>query len=68
MRHYKKVKLIAGLGAGALLTLSSSAHAAFDASGIILDIAPVEVMMLTIMTGLAAMWGFRKLIKTVNRS
>ncbi|MDY0186176.1 MAG: hypothetical protein RBR43_09895 [Desulfuromonadaceae bacterium] len=39
-----------------------------DLTGIVLNTTDVETIMGLVVVGLAAMWGFRKVIKTMNRS
>jgi hypothetical protein len=46
----------------------SNASAALDFTGVSLDTGDVDTIMLLIIGGLATLWGFRKVIKTMNRS
>lgn len=46
----------------------SNANAALDFTGVTLDTGDVDTVMLLIIGGLATLWGFRKVIKTMNRS
>lgn len=45
-----------------------NAHAALTLTGITLNTADVESIMMLVIPGLAALWGFRKIVKTMNRS
>ena len=54
------------LGAG--LVGVSNAHAALDFTGVTANTADVESIMGIVIAGLVALWGFRKVIKTTNRS
>lgn len=50
------------------LVCASNASAALDWLGITLDTTDVDTVMGLIVVGLATLWGFRKVIKTMNRS
>lgn len=64
----KSIKaLVAGVGIG-LLAVASNASAALDLTGVTMNTADVETMMGYIIPGLAALWGYRKIVKSVNRS
>lgn len=52
---------------GALFA-SAPAMAAIDLTGLELDTTTVEVLAVTVLGGLAVMWGIRKVIKLINRS
>jgi len=54
--------------AAALLVAASNAQAALDFTGITANTADVESVMGIVLAGLVALWGFRKVIKTTNRS
>ena len=65
---FKKIGVfISGIGA-TLLVGASNASAALDWTGIKLDTTDVDSVMALIIVGLATLWGFRKVIKTMNRS
>lgn len=68
-------KVIAGrlfaIGAGVVVgcaAAASNAEAALTFTGITLNTADVESLMMLIIPGLATLWGFRKIVKTANRS
>jgi hypothetical protein len=64
----QKVKgFIPAIGAAVLIG-TSNASAALDWTGITLDTSDVDSVMALIIVGLATLWGFRKVIKTMNRS
>jgi hypothetical protein len=65
-----KRKLFAVVGAvsAAVLGLASHASAALDFTGVTLNTADVETVMGLVIPALAALWGFRKIVKTMNRS
>ena len=54
----------------ALLTfvIGGNAYAAVDLTGVTFDLTTVEAVVALALVGLTAMWGIRKVIKTVNRS
>jgi hypothetical protein len=54
------------LGMG--LIAATNAHAALDFTGVDVNIADVETVMGLAIGGLVALWGFRKVIKLLNRS
>jgi len=55
--------------AAALVTVAAgNASAALVWTGVDLNTADVETAMGLIIGGLAVLWGFRKIIKTMNRS
>ncbi len=56
------------VSSAAVLVGVSNASAALDFTGVTLDTADVDTVMLLIIGGLATLWGFRKVIKTMNRS
>jgi hypothetical protein len=60
-------KLIYGF-CGALSLMASNVYAAVDLTGFTVDVVSVETMAGIVLTGLASLWGIRKLIKTINRS
>lgn len=61
-----KKKLAALVAAGTLA--ASNASAALDVTGVTVDSASAETVAGIVITGLAAMWGIRKVIKLINRS
>lgn len=65
MKKFQKVGLAV---VGASLVAASNASAALDFTGVTLDTGDVDTVMLLIIGGLATLWGFRKVIKTMNRS
>jgi ABC-type proline/glycine betaine transport system substrate-binding protein len=66
MENIMKKLTAAVLGAG--LLAANSAHAALDFTGVDVNIADVETVMGLAIGGLVAIWGFRKVIKVLNRS
>lgn len=60
-------KVIGGAVAG-VVGLASSGWCALDFSGITMNTSDVETVMGLVIPGLAALWGFRKVVKTINRS
>jgi len=54
------------LGTG--LLAANNASAALDFTGVDVNIADVETVMVLAIGGLVAIWGFRKVIKVLNRS
>jgi len=48
--------------------LAGTANAALTFTGIELNTADVESVMMLVIPALAALWGFRKIVKTMNRS
>ncbi len=66
---YKRGTALAASGLAATLALVSNASAAIDWTGITsLDTTDVDTAMGLIIVALVAMWGYRKVIKTMNRS
>jgi len=64
---FKKIVVLASGATFAVLSLSSSAFA-LDWTGITLATADVDSIMALVITGLATLWGYRKVVKTMNRS
>ncbi|MFC1819857.1 hypothetical protein ACFLZG_02070 [Thermodesulfobacteriota bacterium] len=71
----KKIKKFAGyvcIAAVAVVTaitnLVSSASAAVDLTAFTVDVSGPETLAGIVLTGLAAMWAIRKLVKLINRS
>ncbi len=64
----KKIFGMVGVVSALVAGLSTSAFAALDFTGITLNTADVETVMGLVIPGLAALWGFRKVVKTMNRS
>ena len=65
---FKKLRVIASGAVAAVFVAASNASAAIDWLGITLDTTDVDTVMGLIVVGLATLWGFRKVIKTMNRS
>jgi hypothetical protein len=65
---FKKLGVIVSGILAVGLVAASNASAAIDWTGITLDTADVDSVMGLIVVGLATLWGFRKVIKTMNRS
>lgn len=65
MKRFKSVVVGA---VGGLMLLASNAHAALDFTGFSLNTTDVELIMGFVITGLAALWGYRKVVKSMNRS
>ena len=65
---FQKTKAMLPAVGAAVLVGASNASAALDWTGITLDTTDVDTVMGLVIVGLAAMWGFRKVIKTMNRS
>lgn len=63
----KNVDVACAAGAAALLW-AGKASAALDFTGVTLNTADVEDIMMLVIPALAALWGFRKIVKTMNRS
>lgn len=59
---------VAAAAAGAALLWADRANAALDFTGVTLNTADVEDIMMLVIPALAALWGFRKIVKTMNRS
>ena len=56
-------------GAGlAYIAMASNASAALDWTGVELNTTDVESLMAKVIIALATLWGFRKIVKTMNRS
>lgn len=54
---------------GALVTAAvTKAHAALTFTGVTLNTADVESVMMLVIPALATLWGFRKIVKSMNRS
>jgi len=51
-----------------VVSMVPSAFAALDLVGVTVNTADVETIMGIVIVGLAVLWGFRKVIKTTNRS
>lgn len=62
----KVIALIIGLCAGSFAAIAQAA--AVDLTTVTFDMGPVELLLGIVCVGLLAMWGFRKFIKTANRS
>lgn len=52
----------------AVLSISSNANAAIDLTGVALDLSPAETIMGLIIAAYASIWGWKKIVKTLNRS
>lgn len=63
----KNMDVAVAAGAAALLW-STKASAALDLVGVTLNTSDVEDIMMLVIPALAALWGFRKIVKTMNRS
>lgn len=59
---------VSAAAAGVALLWSVRANAALDFTGVTLNTADVEDIMMLVIPALAALWGFRKIVKTMNRS
>jgi hypothetical protein len=68
MEKIKMVKKAVYAAGATALVCASNANAALDFTGVTLDTGDVDTVMLLIIGGLATLWGFRKVIKTMNRS
>jgi ABC-type proline/glycine betaine transport system substrate-binding protein len=66
MEFIMKRVFAAVLAAG--LLAANNASAALDLTGVDVNIADVETVMGLAIGGLVAIWGFRKVIKVLNRS
>ena len=64
----KRIFGLVSVVVGLVIGVSSSAFAALDFTGVALNTADVETVMGLVIPALAALWGFRKIIKTMNRS
>lgn len=63
----KNVDMAVAAGAAVLLW-SGKASAALDFTSVTLNTSDVEDVMMLVIPALAALWGFRKIVKTMNRS
>lgn len=63
----KNLDVACAAGAAALLW-AGKASAALNFTGVTLNTADVEDVMMLVIPALAALWGFRKIVKTMNRS
>lgn len=63
-----RIRSLAVAAAVGFLSLAHNASAAIDWTGVTLDTSDVDTVMGLIVVGLATLWGFRKVIKTMNRS
>ncbi len=70
MKKIVAVKVGLGLSSvvGLGLSLAESAYAAITWTGVELNTADVEGYMAICVTGLAVLWGLRKVVKMMNRS
>jgi hypothetical protein len=66
-KMFKKIKSFIPAFVASFFVLTHNAMA-LDWDGITLDTSDVDSVMGLVVVGLAAMWGFRKVIKTMNRS
>lgn len=48
--------------------VAGNSFAALDFTGVTVNTTDVEAVMGIVIPGLAALWGFRKVVKTINRS
>ena len=64
----KRIFGLVSVAAASVIGASSSAFAALDFTGVTLNTADVETVMGLVIPGLAALWGYRKIVKTMNRS
>lgn len=55
-----------GISAGTVGVVNQAA--ALDWTGITLSTADVDSVMALVIAGLAALWGYRKVVKTMNKS
>ena len=53
---------------GSFLLVAANANAALDFTGLTANTVDVETVMGIVIAGLFALWGYRKVIKTTNRS
>ena len=58
---------VSGIAMGTV-GIVSNASAALDWTGITLSTTDVDSIMALVIVGLASLWGYRKVIKTMNRS
>lgn len=62
-------KVLALVGCMAIVAMTAvQSQAALTWTGVTLNTTDVESAMGLIITGLATLWGFRKIVKTMNRS
>jgi hypothetical protein len=64
---YKKLSLF-GASALSMVLMAANSAMALDWTGITLDTTDVDSCMALIIVGLATLWGYRKVVKTMNRS
>lgn len=62
------VKRIGLMVFGSVMAAVTNANAALDFTGVALNTADVESIMMLVIPALATLWGFRKIIKVTNRS
>jgi len=63
-RNYDLMATVGAVG----LMVGGKAHAALTFTGVTLNTADVESVMMLVIPALAALWGFRKIVKALNRS
>ncbi len=63
----KKLGVLATGAAAAVLACAGNVFA-LDWTGITLSTADIDSVMALIIVGLATLWGYRKVVKTMNRS
>lgn len=62
------LKKVAAPVVGALLLATNASAALLTEGDVTLDTADVGLIAVAIVSGLAVMWGLRKVVKTMNRS
>lgn len=68
IKRMKKAIPVFGAGVVAAFSAVGSAQAALTFTGVTLNTADVESIMMLVIPALATLWGFRKIVKTTNRS
>jgi len=70
-RKFQRAKKVAIASLAVISTLAAgvvNSQAALTWTDVTLNTADVESAMAKIIVGLAVLWGFRKIVKTMNRS
>lgn len=59
---------VAVVAGAVVVAAATKSHAALTFTGVTLNTADVESVMMLVIPALATLWGFRKIVKSMNRS
>lgn len=69
-KHFKRLAVAAGtvVGSAGVACAESASGSIVDVTGLTPDTSAVGTLGIAIVTGLLGIWGYRKIVKSVNRS